>query len=72
MNGLEAEYAGTLECEVLDATTTENKAKIKSYGFGTHGMVFFDQSGKVVKTMDGHLMKEPSIRKALEEVMGGA
>ena len=72
MNGLEEEYAGVLECEVLDATTAENKAKIQSYGFGTHGMVFFDENGSLAKKLDGHKMQEPLIRTALKEVMGGA
>lgn len=72
MNGLEEQYTGKLECEIVDATTDESKAKIKAYGFGNHGMVIFDDEGSVKKKMDGHLMQEPAIRQALKEVMGGA
>ncbi len=71
MNGLEEEFQGTLKCDVLDATTAENKAQIKAYGFGNHGLVVFDGQGNVQKKMDGHLMGEPEIRAALTEVMGG-
>ncbi|MFQ5639502.1 MAG: hypothetical protein ACE5IR_16070 [bacterium] len=72
MNGLEQEYAGVLDCDVLDATTAESKAEIQALGFGTHGMVFLDEQGAVVKKLDGHRMQEPLIREALKEVMGGS
>lgn len=72
MNGLEEQYTGTLECEILDATTEESKAQIKAYGFGNHGLVIFDGEGNLQKKMDGHKMQEPQIRQALQEVMGGA
>ena len=71
MHGLEKEYSGKLTSEILDATTPENKAKIQFYGFGTHGMVIFDDQGVEQKKLDGHLMQEPIIRQALKEVMGG-
>ncbi len=69
MRGLEKEYQGALKCEVLDATTSDNKTQIQSYGFGSHGMVIFDAQGEVQKKLDGHLMREPEIRQALQEVM---
>ena len=69
MNGLEEEYADVLQCEVLDGTTPENVAKIKSYGFKTHGMVFFDENNSLARKLDGHLIKEPLIRATLKEVM---
>jgi hypothetical protein len=72
VRGLEEEYQGALKCEVLDATTSENKAQIRAYGFDNHGLVIFDAQGNVQKKLDGHLMREPQIRAALQEVMGGA
>ena len=72
VNGLEEEYQGTLECEILDATTSDSKAQIQAYGFGNHGLVIFDAQGNVEKKMDGHLMTEPEIRQAVQEVMEGA
>ncbi len=71
VNGLETEYKGNLECEILDATTPESVEQIKGYGFGNHGLVIFDGEGNVQKKMDGHMMQEPQIRQALKEVMGG-
>ena len=72
MNGLDEEYGDTLTCEIRDATSPESKEQIKQYGFITHGMVFFDAEGTVAKKLDGHLVKEPAIRAALKEVMGGS
>jgi len=71
VHGLEKEYSGKLTSEILDATTPENKAKIQSYGFGTHGMVIFDDHGIEQNKLDGHLMQETVIRQAVKEVMGG-
>lgn len=71
MNGLDTEYEQSLTCEVLDATTPDNKAKIQELGFKTHGMVFYDDEGTLLKKMDGHLMQEPKIRQAVKEVLGG-
>ena len=56
---------------MLDATAPENKAQIREYGFGTHGLVIFDAEGNLKKKLDGHLMREPEINQALEEVLGG-
>lgn len=72
MNGLEKEFKGALDCEVLDATTPDNKAQIKAYGFGSHGLVIFDAEGHIQKKMDGHLMRDPEIRAALSEVIRGS
>ena len=72
VNGLEEEFKGALECEVLDAMTAENKAQIKAYGFDNHGLVVFDAQGTVRSKLNGHLMREPEIRAALKEVMGDA
>ncbi|MFQ5708502.1 MAG: hypothetical protein ACE5HO_13675 [bacterium] len=69
MNGLEKEFKGALQCEILDATAPENKAQIKAYGFRSHGLVIFDNQDQVKKKMDGHRMDEPEIRAALAEVI---
>jgi hypothetical protein len=69
VNGLEKKHHGALQCEVLDATTPENKAQIHEYGFGSHGLVIFDAQGNLKKKLDGHLMREPEINQALAEVM---
>lgn len=71
VNGLEKEFEGALECEILDAFTPENKKQIKAYGFGSHGLVIFDAEGNIKKKLDGHNLHDPQIRAALKEVMGG-
>lgn len=70
VNGLQQEYQGTLVCEILDATTPEAEAQIEAYGFGSHGMVFFDASGNLAKKIDGHLLGKKTIRAAVKEVLG--
>ena len=69
MNGLEKEFPEVLTCEIKDATSPESKKEIAEFGFGTHGMVFYDEAGNVVRKLDGHLMQEPTIRAALQAVM---
>ncbi len=70
VNGLETEYQGVLDCEILDATTAENLKKIQDYGFGNHGLVVFDADRNVRKKFDGHLIEEAEIRQAVQEVLG--
>lgn len=71
MNGLKNEYQGALQCDVLDATTAESKARIKEYGFDHHGLVILDGKDVVQVKMNGHAMTEAEIRAALKGVMGG-
>ena len=73
MHGLESEYDGEVSTEILDATTAENKTKIQGeFGFKTHGLVIYDGQGTLLQKLDGHLLKEPDIRSALESVLGAA
>ncbi|MEE8112529.1 MAG: hypothetical protein V3T95_01980 [Acidobacteriota bacterium] len=69
VNGLETEYQGVLDCEILDATSPENRKKIQDYGFGNHGLVVFDAEKNVRKKFDGHLIEEAEIRQAVQEVL---
>ena len=70
VHGLEAEYGDDVASEILDATTPENKQKIQTeFGFKTHGLVIYDGSGTLLQKLDGHLLKEPEIRGALEDVL---
>ena len=71
MNGLEREYTGVLEVDIIDATTEQSKIKIDEYGFENHGLVMFDSDGTLQKNMDGHEWTEQQIRDALQDVMGG-
>ena len=73
MHGLEREYDGEVGTEILDATTAENKAKIQGeFGFKTHGLVIYGGEGTLLQKLDGHLLKEPEIRGALESVLAAA
>lgn len=72
VNGLEQEYDGALDCEVLDAMTAESQAKIQEYGFGNHGLVVFDGEGNLRVRIDGHLIEEAAIRAAVSSVLDGS
>ena len=73
MHGLENEFKDRIGVEILDATTPENKQKIQNeFGFKSHGLVIYDGSGELSQKLDGHLLKEPAIREALEGVLSGS
>jgi hypothetical protein len=77
VHGLEKEYDGEVKSEILDATTDENKQIIRNdFGFKTHGLVIYNGEGVLLQKLDGHMLKEPEIRGALEaalaEPSGGA
>ncbi len=69
MKQLESQNKGAVVVEIENATA--NQAMItQEYGFKTHGLVFFDgDKTTVLKTMDGHLMKNDEIERALGEVL---
>ena len=66
---LEKQKGGAVKVVIENAT--KNKEMIqREYGFNTHGLVFLDSTGtEVLRTMDGHLMKNEEIERALEEVL---
>lgn len=70
MNGLEEKHKGVMTCEIRDAFDEKSKAEIKELGFKTHGMVFYDAEGKILKQMDGHMMTEQEINSAVTQVLG--
>lgn len=72
MYGLAKEYGDAVKVDIENATTPENREKMRTeFGFKTHGLVIYDRNGRVMKTLDGHFLKEPQIRQALQEVLDG-
>ncbi len=69
MNGLDKEYGNALKCEVRNAFAPESKKEISQLGFNTHGLVIYDAEGNLKVKLDGHLLSEEAIRKAVNEVM---
>ena len=71
VHGLQSEFKDRVEVEILDATTPDNKQKIQNeFGFKSHGLVIYDGTGGLSQKLDGHLLKEPAIREALNGVLG--
>lgn len=72
MYGLAKEHGKAVKVDIENATTPENREKMRTeFGFKTHGLVIYDGDGQVAKTLDGHFLKEPEIRQALQEVLDG-
>jgi len=69
VNGLEKEYNGALKCEVRNAFSPESQKEISQLGFDTHGLVIYDAAGNLKAKLDGHLLSEEAIRKAVNKVM---
>lgn len=69
MNGIAEEKNGALSVEIKDATTPENEEEIKALGFGTHGLVIYDLQDNIKQKLDGHLLQEPDIRKAVDAAL---
>ena len=70
MDGLAREHDGAVKAEYQDATTPENRQKIQTeFGFKTHGLVIYGAAGELEQKLDGHLLKEPEIRKALDATL---
>ena len=70
MKTLDDEYGDEVASEVEDATTAANKSLItEEFGFTSHGLVIYDETGTLREKIDGHLMKEPAIRAALDRTL---
>jgi len=66
---LEKQEGGAVQVVIENATKNQEMIQ-REYGFKTHGLVFLDPTGtKVLKTMDGHLMKNEEIERTLHEVL---
>ena len=70
VHGLEREYGDRVGATIENATKPENAARIQNeFGFKSHGLVIYDKSGVLKEKLDGHLLKEPEIRSALDRVL---
>jgi hypothetical protein len=70
VHGLEREYGDRVSATIENATKPANAERLRNeFGFRSHGLVIYDKSGQVREKLDGHLLKEPEIRSALERVL---
>jgi len=71
VKSLEKDSSGTVVTSIENATDPEIKPMIQqTYGFKTHGLVFFAPDGETVQaTMGGHLMTNEEIAAKLETVL---
>jgi hypothetical protein len=69
--GLAKEYGDAVDAEIEDATTPENRERIRSeFGFKTHGLVIYGRDGTtILEKLNGHDLQEPQIRLALQQAL---
>ncbi len=54
MNGLQKSSSGKISATTFDATKATNVAKVKEFGFDTHGLVVRNKTGKLIHSENGH------------------
>jgi hypothetical protein len=69
VSGLEQEFLGKIKAENIDATTPENKKRIKELGFQTHGLVIRSATGEVLWKQADHQVKIEDVRKEIAELL---
>lgn len=69
MSGLGQEFPGKVRGENVDATTPESVNAVKELGFGNHGIVIRDSSGKVLWKQADHQVKIEDVRGALRGIL---
>lgn len=70
MSELGDEYGTKIEAANLDATTEENARICQQLGFGNHGIVIRDPSGKTLWSQKDHEVVVEDVRKKLDELLG--
>ncbi len=66
---MELDFPGKVKAENVDATTPENKKRIKELGFQTHGLVIRSADGKVLWKQPDHEVKMDDVRKEIAELL---
>jgi hypothetical protein len=69
VSGLELDFPGKVRAENVDATTPENKKRIKELGFQTHGLVIRSTDGKVLWKQPDHEVKMDDVRAEIEKLL---
>jgi hypothetical protein len=63
------EFSGKVKAENVDATTPENKKRIKELGFQTHGLVIRSADGKILWKQPDHEVKMDDVRAEIEKLL---
>lgn len=63
------EFSGKVKAENVDATTSENRKRVKELGFQTHGLVIRTADGRVLWKQPDHEVKMDDVRKEIAELL---
>ncbi len=71
VHGLATEFAGKVECKVVNHDAGDSQERIKRYGLNLHGMVVVDGSDKLLWSESGHKQTRDGVTAALRKLLGG-
>ena len=69
MRGLEQDFTGRVEAELVDATTPEAHRAVRELGFESHGLVIRTTDGEVLWTQPDHRVDPEDVRMAIAELL---
>jgi len=69
VSGLESEFAGKVRARNVDCTSDEGVKAVQDLGFGSHGLVIRDHTGKVLFKQPDHSVKIEEVRLALKKIL---
>lgn len=70
VHGLATEFAGKVECKVVNHDAGDSQARIQRYGLNLHGMVVVDGNDKVLWSESGHNQTRDGVTAALRKLLG--
>lgn len=70
VHGLAKEFAGKIECKVVDYQAGDSPERIKRYGLQQHGMVIVDPADTVLWSESGHKQQKEAVVAAIRKVLG--
>jgi hypothetical protein len=68
---LAKDYAGAVDCKVVQHDEGDSAARIVRYGLNVHGMVIVDQDDQVVWSESGHKQTKAGVVAAIQKLLGG-
>ncbi|MBK8098320.1 MAG: hypothetical protein IPK26_14515 [Planctomycetes bacterium] len=67
---LAKEFAGRMECKVVNYQDGDSPQRIKRYGLEQHGMVIVDQADTKAWAESGHKQQKNAVVAAIQKVLG--
>ncbi len=69
MRELEQLHEGQITFSVVQTAGQEAESGVEAYGVGNHGLVVFDASGQVIKTIPGHDFQREELDQVCAELL---